>query len=146
MALSHVSLKGNPAAAWKYFTRAFTLGRSYALNACRVDLFAVSGMLGRFSFSGFKAIRHSFGPDVSRHPEKNWLFLGVVDYNCLFGEHYLAIGITDLSYTKKGMLERWHYMTCRWKVGRKGGEIKLCCPCGPLYLPCSCAYIDFGGG
>ena len=69
MALSHVSLTGNPAAAWNYFTRVSTLGRSYALNARRVDLVAVSGMLGRFSFSGFKAIHHSFGPDVSCHPD-----------------------------------------------------------------------------
>ena len=64
MALSHVSLTGNPAAAWKYFTRDSTLGRSYALNARRVDLVAVSGMLGRFSLSGFRVICHSFGPDV----------------------------------------------------------------------------------
>ena len=70
MALSHVSLTGNPAAAWNYFTRSSTLGSSYALNACRVDLVAVQGMLGRFSLSGFRAIRHSLGPDVSRHPDK----------------------------------------------------------------------------
>ena len=53
----------------------------------------------------------------------NRLFLGVVDDHCLLGKNYLAIRITDLSNTEKGMLERWHYMAFRWKVGRKGEEI-----------------------
>ena len=70
MALSQVSRTGNPAAAWKYFTKAYTLGRSYELNAFRVNIVAVAGMSGKFAWSGFNDMRHSFAPVVSREPER----------------------------------------------------------------------------
>ena len=123
MALSHVSLTGKPAAAWQYFTRASTLGRSYALNSCRVDLVAVLGMLGRFSLSGFRAIHHSLGPVVSRQPDMLGCCWALYTTTASLVKNYLAIRITDLSNTEKGMLERWHYMTLCWQVGWKGGEI-----------------------
>ena len=70
MAVSQVSQIGNPDAAWKYFTKASTIGRSYAVNAFRVDVVDVTGMLGKLAWSGFNNMCHSFDPVVSRQPDR----------------------------------------------------------------------------
>ena len=48
MTLIHVFLTWNPSAAWKYLTKAATLGRSYALYVANVACLASLGILGRY--------------------------------------------------------------------------------------------------
>ena len=66
--LSHVDRTGNPVAAWKYLTKAVTLGRSYALYAANVACLAYLVILGRSDSPGYRAIRQSRVPVESRQP------------------------------------------------------------------------------
>ena len=56
MALSHVDRTGNPAAEWKYLTKAATLGSYYALYAANVACLALLGILGRYDSPGCRDI------------------------------------------------------------------------------------------
>ena len=66
MALSHVDWTGNP--AWKYLTKAATLGRSYALYASNIACLASLGILGRSNSHGCRSIFQSRVPVDSRQP------------------------------------------------------------------------------
>ena len=68
MDLSHVDCTGNPVAAWKYLTKAVTLGRSYALYAANVACLAYLGILGRSDSPSCRAIHQSRVPVESRQP------------------------------------------------------------------------------
>ena len=68
MALSHVERTGNPSAAWKYLTKAATMGRSYALYTTNVSCLSFLVILGRFDFPGYRAIGQSQGPVYSYQP------------------------------------------------------------------------------
>ena len=68
IARSQVSLNGNIAHAWKYRTRASTLGRSYALNSCRGALVVPVDGVDMFGGNGINAMRHIFAQFGSRHP------------------------------------------------------------------------------
>ena len=63
-----MSCTGKPAAARKYHTRASTLGRSQALNACRNALVALVGSVGIFVGSRCKDMCHSFAPVGYHYP------------------------------------------------------------------------------
>ena len=68
MALSHVDLTGNPAAAWKYLTKSARLGRSYALYTANVSCFLSLVILGRSDSPGCRDILQNQVPVDSRQP------------------------------------------------------------------------------
>ena len=74
MADSQLDLTGNPVAAWRYRTRALTLGRSWALRAA-----GVVGGVGRKDetglSSGRREKRDSLAPVVSLHPLSRMVLL-----------------------------------------------------------------------
>ena len=68
MALRHVDQTGNPAAVWKYPTKAATLVRSYALYAANVACLELLGIMGRSESPGCREIIQSQVPVDSRKP------------------------------------------------------------------------------